>query len=53
MGLSPALASERLHQIKQTCGYGAADNVIFARTGSLYDPDSLEYIGSLTEGGQG
>ncbi|HVC98912.1 MAG TPA: hypothetical protein VND64_34925 [Pirellulales bacterium] len=50
-GIDPELASERLHEVKEEQGYGAADNVIFDFTGNLYDPESLEWIGSLTEGG--
>ncbi len=50
-GISEVTASERLHMIKDKVGYGAADNVIFDRTGNLYDPNSLDWIGSLTQGG--
>jgi hypothetical protein len=50
-GIAPTTASNRLHEIKDRCGYGAADNVIFDRTGNLYDPETLGWIGSLTEGG--
>jgi hypothetical protein len=52
-GISAAVASERLHQIKYRLGYGAADNVIFGYTGCIYDPITFEWIGSLTEGGPG
>jgi hypothetical protein len=52
-GISEVTASERLHKLKQQCGYGAADNPIFDRTGNLYDPITLEWVGSLTEGGGG
>jgi len=50
-GISPTLASERLHEIKERMGYSADKNVIFDRTGNVYDPDNLEWIGSLTDGG--
>jgi hypothetical protein len=50
-GISPALASERLHYIKNRLGYGAADNVLFDHTGNLYDPVTRQWLGSLTEGG--
>ena len=52
-GISEATASERLHRIKQQCGSGAADNLVFGRTGDLYDPVTLEWVGSLTLGGGG
>lgn len=50
-GIDPKLASERLHQIKQSTGRGGADNVIFDRTGGVYDPNTRLWLGSLTEGG--
>jgi hypothetical protein len=50
-GITPEIASERLHLIKQKEGYHAADNVIFDYTGNLFDPATREWIGSLTEGG--
>jgi hypothetical protein len=50
-GIRPELASERLHYIKDRMGYAAADDVLFDRTGNLYDPVTREWVGSLTEGG--
>jgi hypothetical protein len=50
-GIDPALASERLHAIKKKSGRGAGDNVIFDLTGNVFDPDTLEWLGSMTEGG--
>lgn len=50
-GISPELASERLHELKQKLGYAADDNIVFDRTGNAYDPVTLEWIGSLTAGG--
>lgn len=50
-GIDPVLASERLHNLKDKCGYGADDNVIFDFCGGVYDPETLDWIGSLTEGG--
>jgi hypothetical protein len=50
-GIEPRLASERLHQIKKANGLGAADNVVFDRTGNVFHPTTGERIGSLTEGG--
>jgi len=49
--ISPELASERLHAIKQAAGRGPADNVIFDLSGGVYDPVTREWLGSLTEGG--
>ena len=50
-GRDPALASERLHQIKAAAGRGAADNVLFDLSGGVYDPVTGTWLGSLTEGG--
>lgn len=50
-GISPALASERLHGIKQAAGLGGADNVIFDLSGGVYHPETLEFLGTMTEGG--
>ena len=51
-GIPPELASERLHAIKGKSGRGPGDNVVFDMTGNVYNPDSLEWLGSLTEGGR-
>lgn len=51
-GIDLVLASERLHAIKKSSGRRPDDNVIFDRTGGVYDPDSREWLGSLTEGGK-
>jgi hypothetical protein len=50
-GIDPNLASDRLHAIKRISGRAAMDNVIFDLTGNVYDPLTLEWLGSLTEGG--
>jgi hypothetical protein len=50
-GIDPGLASDRLHAIKEKSGRGASDNVIFDLTGNVYNPDTLKWLGSLTEGG--
>jgi len=50
-GIDRRLASERLHAIKGASGLGPADNVLFDRTGSVFDPFTREPLGSLTEGG--
>lgn len=50
-GIDRKLASERLHKIKQENGLGGADNVILDYTGNVYSPQTLELVGSLTEGG--
>lgn len=52
-GISTTTASGRLHALKQKCGYGAPAELIFDHTGNVYDPETLEWVGSLTEGGQG
>jgi hemin uptake protein HemP len=49
--ISPHLARQRLHAIKSHYGYRGDDNIIFDHTGNAYDPVSLEWLGSLTEGG--
>ena len=49
-GIDPALASQRLHEIKPAAGLSGTDDVIFDRTGNVYDQSGL-WIGSLTEGG--
>jgi hypothetical protein len=48
-GVSPEVASERLHQIKQGAGLGATDNVTIGRTGDVYNARTGERIGSLTQ----
>lgn len=50
-GISPELASQRLHSIKQAAGFGGAHNVIFDYSGGVYDPRTLQFLGTLTEGG--
>ncbi len=50
-GVNRKLASERLHKIKQENGLGGADNVVLDYTGNVYNPKTLELLGSLTEGG--
>jgi hypothetical protein len=50
-GIDEELASERLHAIKKRLGYAPNDNVILDFTGNVYDPHTLDWIGSLTEGG--
>ena len=50
-GIDPKLASKRLHEIKAATGRGGADNVLFDLSGGVYDPKTLNWLGSLTEGG--
>jgi hypothetical protein len=50
-GIGKHLASERLHSIKSHFGYSGNVNVLIDRTGNVYDPVSLEWLGMLTEGG--
>ncbi len=47
-GISPEVASERLHNIKAAAGLGAADDVAIGRTGDVYNAANGEWIGSLT-----
>lgn len=52
-GVDRCAASERLHAIKQAVGLGPADNVLFDRTGGVFDPRTRELLGSLTQKGPG
>jgi len=51
-GIAPEVARQRIHALKAHFGYGGADNVVFDRTGNVYDPVTLEWLGSLTQGGR-
>jgi hypothetical protein len=48
-GLDPAVASNRLHRIKQRAGLTAADEVVIGRTGDVYNAVTGEHLGSLTD----
>ena len=48
-GITREQASKRLHRIKKENGMGGADNVVFDRTGGVYNPKTGEKIGMLTE----
>ena len=48
-GIAPELASERLHRIKSK--RAPAADVLFDRTGGVWDPATRENLGNLTEGG--
>ena len=50
-GIDSNIASKRLHDIKYSTGRGGADNVVFDLTGNVYDPNTGELLGSLTQGG--
>jgi hypothetical protein len=50
-GIDPNLASKRLHEIKADAAYAADADLLFDMTGNVYDPDTLEWVGSLTMGG--
>ena len=50
-GIEEHVASKRLHDIKDRDGFGGADNVIFDRSGNVYNPTTGELMGSLTQGG--
>ena len=48
-GVSEAVSSDRLHKIKRSAGLGGADDVIFGRTGDVYNAKTGEHIGNLTQ----
>jgi len=50
-GIPESLSSDRLHAIKEALGRGGADNVLFDLTGNVFDPETGEWLGSLTQGG--
>ncbi len=56
-GIHPLDARERLHKIKQKCGFHG-QNVALDWTGNVYspvgylNPETREWLGSLTAGGQ-
>jgi len=52
-GIKKELSSKRLHKIKEENGFPGDRNVVFDFSGTVYDPDTLEIIGSLTAGGAG
>lgn len=50
-GIDEHLARNRLHQLKEREGRNPADRLLFDLTGNVYDPETREWLGSLTEGG--
>ncbi len=50
-GINPKLASKRLHEFKANLGYPPDADLLFDLTGNVFDPKTLEWLGSLTEGG--
>ena len=50
-GIDRNLASQRLHQLKKSNGFGGADNVVFDMTSNVFNPSTGELMGSLTQGG--
>ena len=48
-GVEPAIARHRLHRLKAAGGLGPADNLVFGRTGDVYDERTGEFLGSLTD----
>jgi hypothetical protein len=50
-GINSKLAGARLHRIKSAAGRGGADNVIFDYSGNVFNPQTGELLGSLTQGG--
>ena len=51
-GISRETASERLHEIKRNNTFGGENrDVIFDRSGGVYDKDTGEFLDTLTRGG--
>ena len=50
-GIDPVTASERLHDIKRGSGLRPDENVMFDLTGGVFNPETRELLGTLTEGG--
>ena len=48
-GVDPAVASHRLHRLKQQAGLQANDDVVIGRTGDVYVADTGDRVGSLTD----
>lgn len=48
-GVNPEVASNRLHRLKEPGGLGPADNVAIRRTGDVYNAQTGERMGSLTD----
>ncbi|MGH8991090.1 MAG: hypothetical protein ACRDZ7_06130, partial [Acidimicrobiia bacterium] len=48
-GLDPRVASNRLHVLKQQGGLGAADDVVIGKTGDVYNAQTGERLGTLTD----
>lgn len=49
-GIDDTTARHRLHVIKKKSGRAPNDDVLFDLTGGVYDPVSLDLLGSMTEG---
>jgi hypothetical protein len=52
-GLDPHVASNRLHTLKHSGGLGAADDVIIGRTGDVYNAQTGDWLGTLTDAALG
>ena len=48
-GIDPNVASNRLHKIKQKAGLGGADDVVIGRTGDVYNAETGDFLGHLTD----
>jgi len=48
-GLDPNIASNRLHILKESAGLRPADDVLIGRTGDVYNAQTGERLGSLTD----
>jgi len=52
-GLDRAVASNRLHKIKEKANLAPTDDVVIGRTGDVYDSRTGDSIGTLTDPGLG
>jgi hypothetical protein len=48
-GVSPEIASRRLHRLKKMARLDPADPVAIGRTGDVYNEATGEWIGTLTD----
>jgi phosphopentomutase len=48
-GVDPEVASNRLHRLKEQTGMGPTDNVAIGKTGDVYNAQTGERLGSLTD----
>lgn len=48
-GIPPSVARNRLHKLKEQAGLGPADDVAIGRTGDVYDAQTGDHLGTLTD----